>query len=64
MYKNNYQSVGQEEFGPPKPTVLQTVTQTVQDISKTVEESTGLRNFAYYAGVALIGYVVYRYMNE
>ena len=56
--------VGAEEFGPPAPTVTQQVTQTVQDISKGVEDTTGLKNFAYYAGVALIGWVAYNYMTS
>jgi hypothetical protein len=63
MYKVRYTGMGAEEFGPPAPTVTQQVTQAVTDVSRTVEETTGLRNFAYYAGIALIGWVAYTYMT-
>jgi hypothetical protein len=64
MFKVGMNGVGAEDFGPPAPTVAQQVTQAVTDASTTVERTTGLKNFAMYAGVVLIGYVAYQYMNE
>ena len=61
MYKS--QGVGAEDYGPPVPTVTQQATQAVTDINKVVEETTGLKNFAIYAGVLLIGCVAYSYYN-
>lgn len=56
--------LGAEDFGPPKPTVTQQVTQAVVDVDRTIEQTTGLKNFAYYAGIALIGYVAYTYITD
>ena len=59
-----YPGVGAEEYGPPAPSIGQQSAQAVTDINRSVEQSTGLKNFAMYLGVGLIGYVVYEYMNE
>jgi len=62
MYKNVGMGA-EEQYGPPAPTIAQTATQAVTDISRSVEQATGIQNFAYYAGIALIGYVAYQYMQ-
>lgn len=59
-----YKGMGAEEYGPSAPTIGQQAAQAVVDINKSVEQSTGLKNFATYVGVALAGYVAYQYMNE
>lgn len=62
MFK--YQGVGAEEYGPPKPTITQQVTQAAVDVERSIEQATGLKNFAMYAGGLLIGYVAYSYYNH
>jgi hypothetical protein len=52
-------STGTTVYGPPMPTIAQSATQDIQDITKAV----GIPNFAYYIGIALIGYVAYQYMS-
>jgi hypothetical protein len=64
MYKVRYTGMGAEDYGPPAPTVTQQVTQAVVDVDRRVAEATGLKNFAYYLGVALIGWVAYNYMTQ
>lgn len=64
MFKQGLAGMGQEQFGPPAPTVTQQATQAVVDIERHVEEATGLRNFAYYVGIALVGLVAYQYMTS
>lgn len=56
--------LGQEDFGPAKPTVIQQTTQVVTDISKGVERMTGIPNIAWYVGIGLIGYVAYQYTQN
>ena len=63
MYKVGMHGMGAEDFGPPVPTITQQATQTVTDISNKVESMTGLKNFAYYLGVGLVGWVAYQYMT-
>lgn len=60
----HYRSLGAEDFGPPAPTIGQQAAQAVTDINRSIESTTGLKNFAMYVGVGLIGYVAYQYMNE
>lgn len=52
-------NVGAEDFGPPTPTTIQKVTQDVKDM-------TGIPiNYVWYAGVALVGWLVYKnYFDE
>jgi hypothetical protein len=58
MYKHNYKGVGAEDFGPEKPTMIQTVTQTAMDI-------TGLqKNILYAVGAGIVAYVAYRMYNQ
>ena len=51
--------IGAENEGPPAPTVIQTVTQDIKDV-------TGIPiNYVWYGGLALIGWFVYKnYFDE